>query len=110
MEISRGAKFLVLVGILVFFIGCVTEGRRFDEQLFPRIKEGKTTKIEVQEWLGTPYQKGIEGGLETWSYYYLEGSVGRDRHSKELKIWYDEKGVVKSVAYTTNFAPWQVVR
>lgn len=110
MAIPRGAKFLVLIGILIFFAGCFREGKPFDEQLFPRIKEGKTTKLEVQEWLGTPYQKGIEGGLETWSYYYLEGAVGRERYSKELKVWFDEKGVVKSVSYTTNYAPWQVVR
>ncbi len=79
---------------------CYTVGANFASGNVRRISLGRTTKAELLEMFGPPYQQGLEDGLETWSYVYL--TPGRKPRSKELYVKFQEGGIVKSYSYSTN--------
>ncbi len=98
---------LAVVLLVVMATGCRTIGKDFDQQVVTRIEKGKTTKAQVQDWLGAPYEKGMQEGLESWTYRFIKATINKE-DSKELTIWFEKSGVVNASSYTTNFAPWQV--
>jgi outer membrane protein assembly factor BamE (lipoprotein component of BamABCDE complex) len=77
-------------------------GRDFVVTPIGGIREGVTTKRDLLMSLGEPYQKGLDGGSESWRYFYGRKTAGGDR-SKELYILFNRDGTVKSYTFNTNF-------
>ena len=98
---------LAVVVLMVMATGCRTIGQDFDQQVVTRIEKGKTTKAQIQDWLGAPYEKGIQEGLDLWTYTLIKATIS-DETKKDLSIWFEKSGVVNTFTYTTNYAPWQV--
>ncbi|MFQ5913061.1 MAG: outer membrane protein assembly factor BamE [Nitrospinota bacterium] len=98
----------VVVLMAASLAGCVTSGRDFDQQVITQIEKGKTTKAQVQDWLGSPYERGLEGQIETWTYRFWSGALGGEKRSKALTVWFEKNGRVKTFSYTTDYAPWQI--
>ena len=86
----------------LFLIPACSVGRDFVFTRIAEIREGVTTKRDLLVRLGDPYQKGLDGGLESWRYFYATKAGMRDR-SKELYILFDKDGTVKSYTFSTNF-------
>jgi outer membrane protein assembly factor BamE (lipoprotein component of BamABCDE complex) len=99
----------VVVLLAILLAGCWTVGQEFDQQALPEIEKGKTTRSQVQDWLGSPYEKGLQGQFETWTYRYIRFEFGNERN-KELAIYFNKDGVVHTYSYTTNYSPWQISR
>ncbi len=106
---KRLAYLGVVVLLAISVAGCVARGRDFDEQVIPRIVKGKTTKAQIQDWLGSPHERGLQEGLETWTFRLMK-NLGpfTQEQTKELTVWFEKSGVVNTFSYTTNYAPWQV--
>lgn len=100
---------MAIVLVAVSLTGCRIVGQDFDQEVILRIQKGKTTKAQVQDWLGAPYEKGVESGLETWTYRFIKATL-MEEESKGLTIWFEKDGKVQTYSYTTNFAPWQVAK
>ena len=81
---------------------CLTVGADFRAEPVLDIEKGVTTKEQLREWLGDPYQMGLEDGRETWTYLYVRRNVRGDVQSKQLHIKFDDGGRVETYSYTTN--------
>ena len=44
----------------IFFAGCGTAGKNFDESLYANVVKGTTTHKEVKDMFGPPFKKGIQ--------------------------------------------------
>jgi outer membrane protein assembly factor BamE (lipoprotein component of BamABCDE complex) len=94
---------LVLLALLAG--GCVTMGRDFPTDPVKSIVNGKTTREDVRNAFGQPYQTGIEDGMESWTYYKIKYRGPKESKSKELHITFDKKGVVDSHSFTSTEPP-----
>ena len=95
---------ILLAGILVviFFSGCGSVGKNFNESLYIRIAKGTTTKYDIKAMFGYPFKKGIQNGYPVWTYEYnYVNSFGTDI-IKDMIIVFDKNGVVKSHQLMTN--------
>ena len=125
-------KKLVLVSLMVMIcfsvIGCMKIQRGNEKlsgvsvtEIQDRIKEGRTTKGEIEEWLGPPSTIGkerngneycaneimkAESNLKATTFIPVVGGlVGGSESSSEnamLHIEFSSGGVVKSYKYTTS--------
>jgi hypothetical protein len=97
LKISLAAMFLA-----IFFSGCGTAGKNFDESLYSNIVKGTTTHKEVKAMFGPPFKKGIQNGYPVWTYEYNHvNSFGSDI-IKDMIIVFEKNGVVKSHQLMTN--------
>ena len=95
---------ILLAGILVviFFSGCGSVGKNFDESLYTKIAKGTTNKNDVQAMFGAPFKKGIQNGYPVWTYEYNHvNSFGTDTIN-DMIIVFDKNGLVKSHQLMTN--------
>ena len=79
---------------------CATAGRGFNESRYDEIREGSTSRAQLQAMLGepnsslrsTPDSSGCGG--ESWIYTraYVIAIVGG--HAKELNVKFDKQGIV----------------
>lgn len=61
---------------LLLVAGCLSAGRKIDQESVDRIKQGETTKAQVLEWLGSPDRIIRDGrGNETFSYHYVRSTT-----------------------------------
>ena len=86
----------------LFFIGCGTTGKNFNESLHKNIVVGTTTHKEIQAMFGSPFKKGIQNGYKTWTYEYNFYNVLGNNITKDIIIVFTESGVVKSHQMMTN--------
>ena len=94
-------KRLLLASLAVLLLtGCVTTGRDFPADPVKSIVNGKTTKEDVRQMFGAPYQTGIEDGRESWTYYRIRHRGAGRTESKELHIVFDKKGLVESYSFS----------
>jgi len=98
-------KILVGTSLVLFALvaGCVSTGRDFDGAKAPLIKNGVTTKSQIQGWFGYPYMTGIDNGDEAWTYSYSKTVPSGQTLIKTLYIVFDDAGVVKSHTFSTSF-------
>ncbi|GEM_PF-3261676 len=73
-----------------------TDCTKFDDSKVADIQVGKTTREDIQNWLGSPHGKFLTNGKLAWRYVYVQ----KIRHSREydhqvLDILFDEKNVVQ---------------
>jgi len=103
---KRGMKktnpYITAAILFVFSLGCITVGGDFPVDSVPAIAKGVTTKDELVQWFGEPYQRGLEDGQETWTYVYVKRRPGNKTESKELHISFDGGNKVDSYSYTTT--------
>ena len=95
---------ILLAGILVviFFSGCGSVGKNFDESLYTKIAKGTTNKNDVKAMFGDPFKKGIQNGSPVWTYEYnYVNSFGTDI-IKDMIIVFSKNGVVKSHQLMTS--------
>ena len=86
----------------VLVASCVTAGRSFRLDAPELIQMGVTTKADVQAQLGAPWRRGLEDGLETWTYGHYRYAAFRQARTRDLVLRFDERGVVVSYTYNTT--------
>ena len=86
----------------LFFIGCGTTGKNFNESLHKNIVVGTTTHKEIQAMFGSPFKKGIQNGYKTWTYEYNFYNALGNNITKDIIIVFTQSGVVKSHQMMTN--------
>ena len=86
----------------LFFIGCGTTGKNFNESLHKNIVVGTTTHKEIQAMFGSPFKKGIQNGYKTWTYEYNFYNALGNNITKDIIIVFNESGIVKSHQMMTN--------
>ena len=86
----------------LFFIGCGTTGKNFNESLHKNIVVGTTTHKEIQAMFGSPFKKGIQNGYKTWTYEYNFYNALGNNITKDIIIVFSQSGVVKSHQMMTN--------
>jgi hypothetical protein len=88
--------------LAIFFAGCGTAGKNFDESLYSNIAKGTTTHKEIKAMFGPPFKKGVQNGYPVWTYEYNHvNSFGSDI-IKDMIIVFEKNGVVKSHQLMTN--------
>jgi outer membrane protein assembly factor BamE (lipoprotein component of BamABCDE complex) len=86
---------------IVFLSACVTVGWDFPADRVKEVENGKTTKAELLDMFGPPYQQGLENGHQTWTYVWIKYGSGTTT-SKELHIKFDQQGMVESYSFSTS--------
>ena len=93
---------LAAIILAIFFSGCATVGKNFDESLYANIAKGTTTHKEIETMFGPPFKKGIQNGYPVWTYEYnYVNTLGSDI-IKDMIIVFEKNGVVKSHQLMTN--------
>ena len=88
--------------LCLFISGCIYYGRNFATTPVKDIRNNVTTQREIFSNFGEPDRKGLENGLETWTYYYQYYELGQLRDSKELYIVFDKDSTVRSYSFTAK--------
>lgn len=89
--------------IAVLLAGCgLTLGSEFPSPTKEMLVVGKTGKSDLLRFFGEPHQVGLDTGDPTWAWTYARISSGQEL-TKQLTIRFDEKGVLKSYSFTSNF-------
>ena len=106
IELHRANLFLKIslttITLTLFFLGCGTAGKNFDESLYSNIVKGTTTQKEIQAMFGPPFKKGVQNGSKIWTYEYnAYNSLGNDI-TKDIVVVFTPSGVVKSHQMMTN--------
>jgi hypothetical protein len=96
----RGWASLVLLCWLLS--GCVTLGRDFPAAAVRNIENNKTTQQEIFANFGEPVRRGLENGLETWTYSYHYYEFGQLKDSKELHVVFGKDNTVRSYSFTAR--------
>jgi len=111
MHITR--IFLCLLTI-VAATGCVSMGRKLDQEAVNRIHEGKTTRAEVVQWLGSPDQTTRMGESTTFQYHFVRASAkpegfipivgafagGVNMQNQMVSVTFDRNDVVRQLMTT----------
>jgi outer membrane protein assembly factor BamE (lipoprotein component of BamABCDE complex) len=99
--ITQRLKTIALItSTAILITACASAGKRFDEEKFDSIKEGISTKAQVQDILGKPNStlrgtaddKGC--GSEQWIYSRAFMVAFFGGSAKELVVKYDQAGKV----------------
>jgi hypothetical protein len=88
---------LCAIVLNVFLWGCV--GREFPTAPISNIQPNVTTREQIFATFGEPTERGLDTGLETWTYYRY--TLGQQR-GKQLRVIFNRDGTVKSYAYSAN--------
>jgi hypothetical protein len=89
----------------IFFLvlaGCMTVGRDFATRPVRSIQNNVTTQDEVYTNFGEPVRRGLEDGLETWTYSYQYYEFAQLRDSKELHVVFNKDNTVRSYSFTAR--------
>lgn len=100
-----GRRTRILLGLVAVaaLVGCATVGREFPSGKVNDIKIGQTSRSDIFDMFGRPYQKGVEDGQLTWSYSHYKYSVGGETKTRTLKVRFDNQDRVASYSYDSNF-------
>lgn len=102
MNKALGRWLFIPWSIILLLAGCVSIGREFPTPTTDTIKNGITTRAELQQRFGLPVQEGIEDGHRTWTWIHVKTGPGGQTLSKQLHVKFDERGIVKSYSFTSN--------
>jgi hypothetical protein len=99
-------KLLPLLSLAVLFAACATSGRNFDETKVGNIRNGQTTKAEIEQWFGAPNaRQGLTGSavgaVTRYTYSYARSTHGgANTKAKALVVDFNDKDVVVDNAYS----------
>jgi len=82
--------------------GCMALGRDFATTPVRNIQNNITTQNEVFANFGEPVRRGLENGLETWTYSYQYYELAQLKDSKELHIVFNKDNTVLSYSFTAR--------
>ena len=82
--------------------GCMTLGRDFATTPVRNIQNNITTQNEVFANFGEPVSRGLENGLETWTYFYQYYELAQLKDSKELHVVFNKDNTVLSYSFTAR--------
>jgi len=77
-------------------------GKDFPTTPVSNIQVDKTSQREIFSYFGEPYRKGVDNGLETWTYTFNYWELGQLRNSRELYVVFGKDGVVKSYSFSAK--------
>lgn len=95
-------KLVVFALLAVLLAGCITYGNIFPTYPVATIQPNVTTQREIFSLFGEPYRKGIDNGLETWTYSYHYWELGVPKESRELYVVFNKDSTVRSYSYTSK--------
>ena len=94
---------LGLVVLLLGLSGCFVVGRDFPADPVKDIQANVTTKQQIFETFGQPFEQGLEtGGYETWTYYYASYAPGGLESRKQLQLSFNKNGTVRAYSFTAK--------
>lgn len=96
----RNWLFAALLAIVS--LSCVSVGRDFPTTPVRNIQNNQTTQDEIFASFGEPVRRGLENGLETWTYSYSYYELGQLTDSKELHIVFNKDKTVYSYGFTAR--------
>lgn len=89
--------------LLVFsLVGCVTRGQNFSSDT-SWLDQTRPSQGQVQKIMGPPYKIGSSNGIPTWTYGYYKHQLFGESSIKELKIYWDKSGAVKTYSFSSSF-------
>jgi hypothetical protein len=77
-------------------------GRDFPVAPVRGIQNNVTTQKEIFANFGEPVRRGLENGLETWTYSYQYYELAQLKDSKELHVVYNKDNTVLSYSFTAR--------
>ena len=77
-------------------------GRDFPITPVRKIQNNVTTQQEIFADFGEPVRRGLENGLETWTYFYQYYELAQLKDSKELHIVFNKDNTVLSYSFTAR--------
>ncbi len=92
-------KFILLAGLVVLMTGCLTIGEYFSSIPVKDIVVGETTRSDLKEMFGQPYQTGFDSGYRSWTFIYINYQAFQPVTQKDLYVIFDEQGLVKSYSF-----------
>ena len=107
-------KFIFCLLAVSIMAGCVSMGRKLDQEAVNRIHEGKTTRAEVVQWLGSPDQTTRMGESTTFQYHFARASAkpegfipivgafagGVNMQNQMVSVTFDRNGIVRQLMST----------
>jgi hypothetical protein len=94
----RALPLCLVVSMLAY--GCLYMGRDFGTTPVKEIQQNVTTQREIFAYFGEPYKKGLENGLETWTYFYNYWELGQLRDARELTVVFNKDNTVRSYSFS----------
>jgi hypothetical protein len=95
-------RWLLAAMLCSHLAGCVPIGRDFPVTPVRSIQNNSTTQQEVFTSFGEPMRRGLENGLETWTYSYHYYEFGQLKDSKELHVVFNKDNTVLSYSFTAR--------
>jgi hypothetical protein len=93
---------IILLPLLVASCAGLKFGKEFPSPRADSIKNGATTKADLERMFGAPNQVGIKDGDQTWTWLYaVQG--GKEDMAKQLDVTFGAQGVVKSYSFSSSF-------
>ena len=101
------ARLVALTSVVlmaVFLVSCsgLKFGREFPSPTLGSIKNGSTTKADLERMFGKPTQYGIKDGDQTWIWYYARQGA-KEEFAKQLEVTFNDQGVMKSHSFWSSF-------
>lgn len=93
---------IAVVALLLAGCGGLKFGSDFPSPAKEMLVTGKTTKADLLRFFGEPHQVGLDTGDPTWAWTYARVSANLEL-TKQLTVRFDEKGLLKSYSFTSNF-------
>jgi hypothetical protein len=104
--LKDGAKFepmsKLLCVLLMALAGCMSVGRDFATTPVRGIQNNITSQAEIFTNFGEPVRRGLENGLETWTYSYQYYELAQLRDSKELHVVFNKDKTVRSYSFSAR--------
>ncbi|MEK7466697.1 MAG: hypothetical protein AAB074_04710 [Planctomycetota bacterium] len=101
-------KAMTVLPLVLALSACASSGRNFDESKVGNIKNGQTTKAEIEQWFGKPggmagVNGATNGAVQRYTYSYGYSSHGGSRTTaKALVVDFNDKDIVVDNAYSSQ--------
>jgi outer membrane protein assembly factor BamE (lipoprotein component of BamABCDE complex) len=107
----RVAALTSVVVLTLFVASCsgLKFGREFPSPKLDSIVNGKSAKADLVKMFGDPTQVGVKDGDQTWTWFFARQG-GKEEHSKQLEVTFNQQGVVKSHSFSSSFPDDMKVR
>ncbi len=99
----KSLRFACICLVVVIVAGCYTTGKDFPGISATYIQKGETTRSQIKDMFGEPYQVGLDDGNEAWTYFLGHYTLLGEQKEKQLYIVFDGRGRVKNYQFQNNF-------
>ncbi len=93
---------LIFASFMGTLAGCASVGTDFPSEV-NWISKDKTTRKELENKLGAPFQVGYDSGQLTWSWGFYRYSLFRPVRAKDLVVRFNANGTVSSYSFSSSF-------